>query len=52
MAVMLAVTVDAYAFFIVIASFTASATPLSLAVCFTFARSAPVSDFKAPMYCP
>ena len=34
------------------ASFTASATPFSAAVCFTFARSSPLSDFKAPRYCP
>jgi len=41
-----------FPFFIDRASFTASATLFSAAVCFTFARSAPVSDFKAPKYCP
>src|SRR5208283_2150169 len=46
--------VDSYffAFFIPRASFTACATPLSAAVCFTFALSAPVSDFRALKYCP
>ena len=40
----------AYAFFIPAASFTASATPFSLATAFTFALSAPLSDFNAPRY--
>src|SRR5208283_3022018 len=34
------------------ASFTASATPLSFAICLTLARSAPASDFEEPRYCP
>jgi hypothetical protein len=41
-----------FPFFIVFASFTASATPFSAAVFFTLALSAPVSDFRAPRYCP
>ena len=46
------VTVPVYAYFIPSASFTASATPLSLATALTLALSAPLSDLKAPMYCP
>ena len=34
------------------ASFTASATPFSAAICLSLALSAPCSDFKAPKYCP
>jgi len=41
-----------FAFFIPCANFTASATPLSLATALTLALSAPLRDFRAPMYCP